>query len=174
MYSVEQIREALTHVQDPDLKRDLVSLKMIEDIRIDGDKVSFKVVLTTPACPLKNQIQKDCVDAIHQRISPHLQVVAEMTARVTTIRQKAEAMLGGVRNIIAVSSGKGGVGKSTLAANLAVALARTGARTGLLDADIYGPSQPLMFGLSNQKPAMVQKDGRDLVEPVLKYGVKLL
>lgn len=174
MYSVEQIREALSYVQDPDLKRDLVSLKMIEDIRIDGDKVSFKVVLTTPACPLKNQIQKDCVDAIHQRISPHLQVFAEMTARVTTIRQKAEAMLGGVRNIIAVSSGKGGVGKSTLAANLAVALARTGARTGLLDADIYGPSQPLMFGLSNQKPAMMQKDGRDLVEPVLKYGVKVL
>jgi ATP-binding protein involved in chromosome partitioning len=170
----EQVLAALRHVDDPDLKKDLVSLNMIEDVEIAGQTVKFKIVLTTPACPMKNLIQSDCIKAIHQHISPDVVVEAELTSRVTTQRKKAETMMAGVKNIIAVSSGKGGVGKSTVAANLAVALAKTGARTGLLDADIYGPSAPLMFGLTNQHPTTTKKDGRDLIVPLTQYGVKVL
>lgn len=170
----EQVLAALRHVDDPDLKKDLVTLNMIEDVEISGNTVKFKIVLTTPACPMKNLIQSDCVKAIHQYIGGGVTVEAELTSRVTTQRKKAETMMAGVKNIIAVSSGKGGVGKSTVAANLAVALAKTGAKTGLLDADIYGPSAPLMFGLTDTHPTSVKKDGRDLIVPLLRYGVKVL
>lgn len=174
MATQEQILNALRQVMDPDLHKDLVSLGMIEDLRIEGKHVSFKVVLTTPACPLKGQLQQNCIKAIHELVSPDLVVEPEMTSRVTTIREKTSSMMAHVKNIIAVSSGKGGVGKSTIAANLAVALAKSGAKVGLLDADIYGPSQPLMFGLTDIRPRMIKINGRDLVEPIEKYGVKVL
>lgn len=174
MITQEQILNALRQVMDPDLHKDLVSLGMIEDLKIEGNKVNFKVVLTTPACPLKGELQKNCIRAIHELVSPDLIVEPEMTSRVTTIREKTSSIMAHVKNIVAVSSGKGGVGKSTIAANLAVALAKSGARVGLLDADIYGPSQPLMFGLINQRPRMLKINGRDLVEPIEKYGVKVL
>lgn len=174
MATQEQILAALRQVIDPDLKKDLVSLGMIEDLRIEGNRVSFKVVLTTPACPLKGELQKNCIRAIHDLVSPDLVVEPEMTSRVTTLKERTSSMMAHVKNIIAVASGKGGVGKSTIAANLAVALARTGARVGLLDADIYGPSQPLMFGLTHTRPRMIKLNGRDLVEPIERYGVKVL
>lgn len=170
----DQVINALRTVNDPDLHRDLVTLNMIEDVEVDGNKVSFKVVLTTPACPLKDKIKKDCITAIHQLIDPWAEVSIEMTSRVTSRRPDKQPLLPGVKNIIAVASGKGGVGKSTVAANLAVALGRTGAKVGLIDADIYGPSVPLMFNEVNAKPTVIEKDGKALVQPIQKYGISIL
>lgn len=170
----DQVINALRTVNDPDLHRDLVTLNMIEDVDVDGNKVSFKVVLTTPACPLKDKIKQDCITAIHQLIDPWAEVNIEMTSRVTSRRADKQPLLQGVKNIIAVASGKGGVGKSTVAANLAVALGRTGAKVGLIDADIYGPSIPLMFDEVNAKPRAIEKDGKTLVVPIQKYGISIL
>lgn len=173
-YSKDLILNALRTVKDPDFNKDLVTLKMIEDIEFTDTKITFKVVLTTPACPLKNKIQKDCVDAIHTLVDEKAEVDAIMTSRVTTRRTENQQMLNGVKNIIAIASGKGGVGKSTVAANLAVALGRTGARVGLIDADIYGPSVPLMFDEVSAKPTASEKNGKMLVNPIEKYGIKIL
>lgn len=173
MITQQQVLDALSHVEEPDLKKDLVTLGMISDIRIEGNKVSFSVILTTPACPLKDLIQNACVNAIRHFISKDAEVQVNMTSRVTTRRQDA-SVLTGVKNIIAVASGKGGVGKSTVSANLAVALAKEGAKVGLLDADIYGPSIPTMFGIHNQAPEMDESTGRALIVPIEKYGIKIL
>jgi len=170
----EQILEALRHVNDPDLKKDLVSLNMIRNIKIEGNKVSFDLVLTTPACPLKGVMEKDCIDAIHKYVSENLEVDVKMESVVSTRRKETELMLKGVKNIIAVASGKGGVGKSTVAANLAIALAKTGAKVGLLDADIYGPSMPLMFHLEGEQPLGKEVDGKTKIIPLENYGIKLL
>jgi ATP-binding protein involved in chromosome partitioning len=168
----QQVIDALSHVEEPDLKKDLVTLNMIEDIAIDGLNVSFTVVLTTPACPLKALIENACRNAILHFVDKAAQVTVKMTARVTS--QQAGNNLKAIKNIIAVSSGKGGVGKSTVAANLALGLAKTGAKVGLIDADIYGPSVPIMFGLEGAKPHATQQDGKTRIEPIEKYGIKLL
>lgn len=173
-FTKNQIFEALKHVQDPDLKKDLVSLGMIEDIEIKNNKVSFKLVLTTPACPLKNLMKQNCILAIHEHVSPEAEVEIELTSRVTTGRKPQNSLMSKVKNIIAVASGKGGVGKSTVAANLAVSLAKSGAKVGLLDADIYGPSVPLMFDLMNARPEVIDGDGKQIIVPIKKYGIKLL
>ena len=170
----EQILEALSHVQDPDLKKDLVTLNMIQDIKIDGSKVKFLLVLTTPACPLKDFLKKQCKDAILKYVDPYAEVEIELSSQVTTIRKQTEELLKDVKNIIAVGSGKGGVGKSTVAVNLAVALANTGAKVGLLDADIYGPSIPIMFGLKNSRPQFIEKEGKTWIIPIEKFGLKVL
>ena len=171
--SNELIVKALSTVMEPDLHKDLVTLNMIKDIEISGNTVSFKVVLTTPACPLKEKIENDCIDAIHKMVSEDIEVKVEMTANVTTNRSD-KLVLPGVKNIIAVASGKGGVGKSTVASNLALALSIKGAKVGLLDADIYGPSVPMMFGEMNSQPKMREVDGKELMVPIEKFGVKLL
>lgn len=173
-YSEQEILKALSHVQDPDLKKDLVTLNMIEDIRIEKNKVFFKLVLTTPACPMKHKMQRDCVDAVKRYVDPWADVEVELTSRVTSRRNQADEMLKGVKNIIAVASGKGGVGKSTIAVNLAVALAKTGSKVGLVDADIYGPSIPLMFDMVKSKPVAMDVDGKSKVIPLSKYGISLL
>jgi ATP-binding protein involved in chromosome partitioning len=170
----EQVLEALSHVEEPDLKKDLVTLNMIRDVAIDGKKVSFTVVLTTPACPLKALIERACINAIVHFVEPEAQVSVHMTADVTSKRTAENTLLPGVKNIIAVASGKGGVGKSTVAVNLAVALAQTGAKVGLIDADIYGPSLPIMFGVENEQLFVNERDGRQFMVPVEKFGVKML
>lgn len=172
MITKEQILHALGHVEEPDLKKDLVTLNMIENIEILPNKIKFDVVLTTPACPLKGHIEHACRNAIALFVSKEVEVEINMTARVRAVDT---AQLKNIKNIILVSSGKGGVGKSTVAANLALALANTGAKTGLLDADIYGPSVPLMFGVEGAKPQSSQgPDGKNRIVPIERYGLKLL
>lgn len=172
MVTEEQILHALSHVEEPDLKKDLVTLKMIENIEILPNKIKFDVILTTPACPLKGHIEHACRNAIALFVSKEIQVDINMTARV---RGTENAQLKNIKNIILVSSGKGGVGKSTVASNLALALAASGAKTGLLDADIYGPSIPLMFGVEDAKPQSVRDaEGNNKIVPIERFGLKLL
>ncbi len=167
----EDVLKALSTVDDPDLKRDLVSLNMVKDITIDGTKIVAEVELTTPACPLKDVIKNDCITAIKRDIPNATEVEIDLTATVAS-KTKNE-ILPGVKNTIAVASGKGGVGKSTVAANLAIALAKEGAKVGIIDADIYGPSMPLMFGVNNVNGLQQDPETKKLA-PLESYGIKLI
>jgi ATP-binding protein involved in chromosome partitioning len=174
MITKEHIVNALRHVYDPDLKKDLVTLNMIEQIVINGNQVSFTVVLTTPSCPLKDKIKQDCIEAIRQYVSDGLEVTVNFDARVTTFRKDKKHILPEVKNIIAVASGKGGVGKSTVSVNLALALAHSGNKVGLIDADIHGPSIPIMLGIRGIRPAVELINGKHFIIPVEQYGIKTL
>lgn len=170
--TITQILDALRNVDDPDLKKDIVTLGMVKDVAINGQTVSFTVVLTTPACPMKEHIKNACINAIKLLVSKDLEVDVTMTANVTSA--PSNPTLPNIKNIIAISSGKGGVGKSTIAANIAVALANTGAKVGLLDADIYGPSVPILFGFEGQRPHLETIEEKDMIVPFQKHGVKLM
>lgn len=166
--SESQVLEALRVVIDPDLKRDIVTLGFVKDVQVEESKVSFRVELTTPACPVKDLLQQQAEEAVLS-LEGVSQVDVLMSARVRDSLPDSP-LLPDVRNVIAVASGKGGVGKSTVSVNLAVALAQTGARVGLLDADVYGPSIPLMLGAERERPHTEEQK----ILPVEKYGLKLM
>ncbi|XZF15074.1 Mrp/NBP35 family ATP-binding protein [Chitinophagaceae bacterium MMS25-I14] len=174
MITKEAVLKALSNVQEPDLGKDLVTLNMVSDIEINGKNISFTVLLTTPACPLKEMIEKACINAIRLLVDKEAEVTVHMTANVNSNRKDNKAMLPGVKNIIIVASGKGGVGKSTVATNLALGLAREGAAVGLMDADIYGPSLPIMLGIRDERPKMMDDGGKGKIVPVEKYGIKAM
>lgn len=170
----EQVIDALKYVDDPDIKKDIVTLGMVKDVEVEGKNVSFTVVLTTPACPMKDMIQRACENAILHFVDKEAIVKVNMTANVTTQKKDDKNSLSKVKNIIAIASGKGGVGKSTITANLAMALAQQGAKVGIVDADVYGPSMPIMFDVVHEKPRVVEIDGQNKILPVESYGVKIL
>ncbi|MBL7741306.1 MAG: Mrp/NBP35 family ATP-binding protein [Chitinophagaceae bacterium] len=170
----EKVLEALRNVQEPDLGKDLVTLNMVKDVVIEKNYVSFTVVLTTPACPMKDHIKNACINAIKLLVNKEAVVKVNFTSNTTTRRADDKAVLPKVKNIIAVVSGKGGVGKSTVSANLALALSQGGAKVGLMDADIYGPSVPIMFGVRGERPMMMEVDGKGMIAPLERYGIKLI
>ena len=173
--TTEKILEALSNVQEPDLGKDLVTLNMVKDIEISGNNVSFTVVLTTPACPLKDMIGNACMNAVKLLVNKDAVVKVNFTSNTTTKRTDAGSVLPDVKNIIAVVSGKGGVGKSTVAANLALALSQGGAKVGLMDADIYGPSVPIMFGVRGERPMMMDVGAdKGMIVPLERFGIKLI
>ena len=170
----EQILQALSNVQEPDLGKDLVTLNMVKDIVINGNEVYFTVVLTTPACPLKDLIMNACINAVKLLVNKEAIVKVNFTSNTSSNRKDTKTVLSGVKNIIAVVSGKGGVGKSTVASNLALALAQSGASVGLMDADIYGPSQHIMFGVRGDRPMMRDIEGKGWIVPIEKFGIKMM
>ena len=170
----QEILNALSNVQEPDLGKDLVTLNMIRDIVIVENSVSFTVVLTTPACPMKDLIGNACINAVKLLVDKEAKVTVHFTSDTTSNRKDNKNVLSGVKNIIAVVSGKGGVGKSTVASNLALALSQGGAKVGLMDADIYGPSIHIMFGVRGERPLMKEVDGKGKIVPLERFGIKLM
>ncbi|MCA1629212.1 MAG: Mrp/NBP35 family ATP-binding protein [Acidobacteria bacterium] len=168
--SEQGVLDALRQVRDPDLHKDIVALGFVKDLRIEGGDVSFRIVLTTPACPVREQLQQQSEEAV-RAVAGVTSVRVTMDAEVPKGRGLGEKVtVPGVRNIVAVSSGKGGVGKSTVAVNLAAVLAQDGARVGLMDADVYGPNVPLMLGAGKVRPEI---SGNKLV-PVEAHGIKMM
>src|SRR5574344_623828 len=170
------ILDALTHVRYPGTGKDIVSSEMIEDdLRIEGNKVTFSLVFDKQNDPFAKSLVKACEQAILTYVSPEVDIKGNITIKSKQpIAKPTEKPLAGVKYTVAISSGKGGVGKSTVSANLAVALAKLGYKVGLLDADIYGPSMPKMFGLEQEHPTAEVIDGKEWILPIEKYGVKLL
>ncbi len=169
----EQVIDALGTVMDPDLKKDLVTLGMIRNLKITPGQVAFKLILTTPACPFREILKKNCIEVIHSQVAADLAITIHLDTQVTSVRTRG-SILPEVKNIIAVASGKGGVGKSTVAVNIAMALSQQGARVGLLDADIWGPSLPTMLGCEQARLQFGQQKSKSSLIPLEKESVKLL
>jgi ATP-binding protein involved in chromosome partitioning len=163
------VLDTLKRVQDPDLHRDIVSLGFVKDLRIEGSRVAFTLQLTTPACPVKERLRDEAIAAVRS-LAGVVDVDVTMTAQVrSAVGELGRATVAGVKNVIAVGAGKGGVGKTTTAINVAMALARSGSRVGLLDGDIYGPNVPIMLGIKTQ----LQTDGKRIL-PAEKYGLQIV
>ena len=177
-YSNKQILDILRNVKHPEQQQDIVSLGMVDDINIEGNKVSFSLLFKKQNDPFTNSIRKACVQAIEQGLGEEVKIRGNINIKLPESSKKQsqeeDNTLPGVKNIIAVASGKGGVGKSTIAVNTAVSLANAGAKVGLLDADIYGPSIPKMFNVEGQRPYVKKVEGVDMITPIERYGVKML
>ncbi|MFI5362360.1 MAG: Mrp/NBP35 family ATP-binding protein [Elusimicrobiota bacterium] len=170
MASKDEVLKALSKCIEPELHKDIVTLGMVQNLVVDGGVVSFDYVLTTPACPLKGMMQLEAEEAV-KKVAGVKSVNIKMTASVKKDMRLESVLPPGVKNLIAVAAGKGGVGKSTVASNLAVALALDGAKVGLMDADIYGPNQPQMMGVADHKPVA---GADDKIEPAFAHGVKIM
>lgn len=174
--TIEKIKEALSYVIEPDLKKDLIALDLVKDIKIEGSNISFTVQINNPAMHSRKRMQEACEHAIERNIGKGFKIEVNVEALPPENKRASElrTVLPGVKYIIAVSSGKGGVGKSTVASNLAVALANMDFKVGLIDADIYGPSIPTMFDVENEKPHLIEINGKTYIKPIESHGVKLL
>ncbi len=172
-FTKEAVLSALSRVIEPDLKKDIVELDLVRDIRIDGSKVNVKVEVSNPAMHSRKRMEEAVIFNLKQALGQDLQVLVDVTP-LSGDRGPLRKVLPRVKHIVAIASGKGGVGKSTIAANLAAGMAARGMKVGLVDADIYGPSMPLMFDVLQEKPGTIEKDGKHLIVPIESYGVKLL
>ena len=171
---IKSILDVLRPVEDPELRKSLVELNMIRNVNIIDGQVKFTLVLTTPACPLREFIVEECQKAVKE-LPGVKEVIVDVTAETPQQKTLPDRQgIGGVKNIIAISSGKGGVGKSTVAVNVAVALAQMGAKVGLIDADIYGPNTPTMLGLADTQIMVQQGESGEVLEPAFNHGVKLV
>jgi ATP-binding protein involved in chromosome partitioning len=184
-HSKKQILDILKQVKHPETQKDIVSLGMVDEIEISGEKVSFSLLFKKKNDPFISSLKKACVQAIENEMGDELQIRGNITVKTPEKEKKQEkgkesksqedeAVLPGVKNIVAIASGKGGVGKSTIACNVAVSLVKTGASVGLIDADIFGPSIPKMFQVEGQRPYVKKEEGIDKITPIENYGVKML
>jgi len=170
----ENILSALSKVMEPDLKKDIVELNLVKDVRIADGSVELVVQVNNPAMHSRKRMEEACRFAMQRTFGKEVQCAVQVEAMPAQRDPNQRKVLPGVKNIIAVASGKGGVGKSTITSNLAVGLAARGYKVGLIDADIYGPSMPLMFDLQNERPRTVEKEGKTYIAPLQNYGVKVL
>lgn len=174
--SEEKIKEALSFVIEPDLKKDVVSLDLVSNIQFNDQKVSLDLKISNPAMHNRKRMEEACEHQLKRFLGKEIEVEVNVTAMGKAHERAPEhrTILKGVKHIIAVASGKGGVGKSTVASNLAAGLAKAGLKVGMVDADIYGPSVPAMFDVSNEKPRTIERDGKEYIEPIESHGVKML
>jgi len=172
--TIESLKEALKKVIEPDLKKDIITLDLVSDIKIDGNNISFTVKVFNPAMHAKKRMEEALEFALERAFGKDVNANVSLIPLPKDKEPEIRAILSNVKHIIAVASGKGGVGKSTITANLAAGLAKLGYKVGLVDADIYGPSMPTMFDLVGQRPVGVEKDGKTLIQPIESYGVKIL
>jgi len=170
----ENVLEVLGAIQEPDLKKDIVSANLIEDLKLTENAVSLKVFVSNPALHARKRMQEAVGFNLKNRFGDSLSVEVEVAGLPAEAKAAQRKLLPEVKNIIAIASGKGGVGKSTVTANLAGGLAKAGFRVGIVDADIYGPSMPTMFDVLEEKPTMVDVDGVPKISPVVSYGIKIL